>query len=159
MVWDTLLARVSVPPAKIHRIRGELAAAEAAKAFSADLTGTLGAGGRLDLVLLGMGSDGHTASLFPGTDSVEEQFEPVVPQYVESMSAWRVTLTLPTINAARSVVFIVSGRRKRETLRRVRSGEKLPAAMVQPNSGQLLWLVDREAHAPPWLRLNALPEV
>ena len=146
MVRDALLARTPIPPAQIHRIRGELTPEKAARAYAADLTVTLGDGGRFDLVLLGMGEDGHTASLFPGTSALTERVAPVVPVFVERMGAWRVTLTLPVINAARSVVFIISGISKRETLARVRAGEQLPAALVQPHSGQLLWLVDREAN-------------
>ena len=145
MVHEALLAKIPIPAANIHPIRGELTAEEAAKAYAADLTETLGVGGRFDLVLLGMGDDGHTASLFPGTSALAERVAPVVPVYIERMSVWRVTLTLPVINAARSVVFLIRGSNKRETLARVRAGERLPAAFVQPHSGQLLWLIDREA--------------
>jgi 6-phosphogluconolactonase len=94
-----------------------------------------------------MGPDGHTASLFPGTDAVQEQEHSVVAVYVEKLDTWRVTLTLPVINAARQVVFLVGGEQKAHSLARVHAGEPLPAAMVEPADGQLSWLVDRDAAA------------
>jgi len=145
MALESFLAKVAIPDTQIHRIRGELSAEEAAQAYAADLSATLGIGGRFDLILLGLGSDGHTASLFPGTSAVQEQVAPVAAVYVERLAAWRVTLTLPTINATRSVVFLISGSGKRETLARMRAGERLPATLIRPDSGQLLWLLDREA--------------
>jgi 6-phosphogluconolactonase len=146
MVREALLNKVPIPQTNIRRIRGELPALEAASAYRADLAEVLGDEGRFDLVLLGMGSDGHTASLFPNTSALDERTAPAAAVYVDRLATWRVTLTLPTINSARSIVFIVGGSGKRETLARVRSGEELPATMVQPASGQLLWLVDRAAH-------------
>lgn len=139
---------VGVPQAHVHRIRGELPPREAAAAYREELQAVLGEGGRFDLVLLGLGTDGHTASLFPGTTAVEERGRDVVAVYVKKLSSWRVTLTLPVINRARHVIFLVSGAEKADALARVRAGEPLPAAMVRPVEGTLTWVVDRDAAAP-----------
>jgi 6-phosphogluconolactonase len=142
---ETLLDKVAIPAENVHRIRGELSPDQAATAYQVELEATLGAGGRLDLILLGMGADGHAASLFPGTAALAEQARWVAENYVEKLETWRVTLTYPIINAARHVVFLVSGVAKVEPLARVRAGESLPAALVQPAQGQLVWLVDESA--------------
>jgi 6-phosphogluconolactonase len=108
---------------------------------------------RFDLVLLGMGEDGHTASLFPGTAVLHEQAHWVIAHYVDKLSAWRVTLTAVAINAAAHVTFIVSGAGKAARLREVLSGpyqpDVLPAQIVRPTNGHLLWLaVCRENYSP-----------
>lgn len=138
---------VRIPDAQVHRIRGELPPGEAAAVYREELTAVLGEEGRFDLILLGLGSDGHTASLFPGTTAVEERGRDVVAVYVAGLASWRVTLTLPAINRARHVIFLVSGARKADALARIRAGEDLPASMVQPVKGTLTWLVDRDAAA------------
>jgi 6-phosphogluconolactonase len=99
----------------------------------------------LDLVLLGMGADGHTASLFPGSATVEEQERRVCPATAPNGTR-RVTLTLPTINAARHVVFVVLGAEKRDALNRIRSGQPLPAGRVAPTNGDVTWIVDNAAY-------------
>ncbi len=147
MARCALLDHVPIPRENVHRIPGELPPQEAAAAYRLELQEALGAAGHFDLVLLGMGSDGHTASLFPGTAAVDEEERSVVAVYVPKLGAWRVTLTLPVINAARHVIFLVAGAEKAEVLARVRGGEPLPAAKVQPADGQLTWLVDRDAAA------------
>lgn len=144
---EALLDRVPLPAGNVHRIRGELPPEQAAAAYESELEVTLGTDGRLDLILLGLGADGHTASLFPDTAALHERTRWVVANHVEKLSAWRVTLTLPVIDAARDVVFLVSGRSKAEILARVRIGEPLTAALVQPLEGQLTWLVDEAATA------------
>lgn len=143
----TLLDRVPIPPENIHRIQGELEPHEAAAHYRLELQRVLGGGGRFDLIILGMGPDGHTASLFPDAAVLDEQERSFVAVYVEKLDSWRLTLTLPAINAARHVLFLVSGESKAEALSRVRSGERLPAGMVQPVEGDLIWLVDRDAAA------------
>jgi 6-phosphogluconolactonase len=145
MAHEALLAHVPIPVENVHRIVGELDPAQAAAAYEEELESTLGADGRLDLVLLGMGSDGHTASLFPGTAALKEQERWVVENYVEKLKSWRITLTLAAINAARQATFLVGGSSKAEPLARIRAGEGLPAGLVQPVGGDLIWLVDREA--------------
>lgn len=103
----------------------------------------------LDLCLLGLRSDGHTASLFPGSPAVREQQRWVVAARVEKLGAWRLTLTPRVINNARHVLFLVTGAEKAETVRAVLEGpvdpERLPAQMVKPAVGRMEWLLDREA--------------
>ena len=98
----------------------------------------------LDLVLLGMGPDGHTASLFPGQEALEERNRRVVATTGADGSP-RITLTYPAIDAARHVVFLVTGEAKREALDAIRRGEDLPAARVRPTDGDVIWIVDRAA--------------
>jgi 6-phosphogluconolactonase len=147
MAREALLDRVRVPTGQVHRIKGERPPQEAAAAYRKELRTVLGEKGRFDLILLGLGADGHTASLFPGTTAVEERARSVVPVYVERLEAWRVTLTLPILNSARHVIFLVSGAGKADVLARVRQGERLPAGMVEPAEGTLTWLADRDAAA------------
>jgi 6-phosphogluconolactonase len=149
MAREALLDRVPIPTENVHRMRGELPPDQAATAYQAELEAALGAGGRFDLILLGMGADGHTASLFPGTTALHEQTRWVVAHYVDKLSAWRVTLTPVAINAAAHVIFIVSGAGKAERLPEVLAGpyqpDILPAQIVRPADGRLLWLVDAAA--------------
>ena len=151
MAREALLDKIPIPTENVHRIRGELPPDEAAAAYQAELEAVLGAGGRFDLVLLGMGVDGHTASLFPGTAALHEGERWVVAAFVDKLSAWRVTLTPVVLNAAAQVTFVVSGAGKAEQLREVLAGpyqpDVLPAQMVRPTDGRLLWLVDAAAAA------------
>jgi 6-phosphogluconolactonase len=102
-----------------------------------------------DLVLLGMGPDGHTASLFPETAALQEKSRLVVANWVEKMKAYRITLTLPVLNAARCVAFLVSGADKATVLKEVLEGsapaEKYPSKLVRPTNGKLIWFLDRAA--------------
>jgi 6-phosphogluconolactonase len=145
MARGALLDSVPIPAGNVHRVCGELPPDRAAAAYQAELETFLGTDGRFDLVLLGMGTDGHTASIFPGTRALDERERAVIALYVERLRVWRVTLTLPIINAARHVLFLVSGAAKANALARVQAGEPLPAGQVQPCCGQLVWLVDRRA--------------
>ena len=147
MARETLLARVPIPGENVHRIQGEREPAEAARRYQIELETVLGENGRFDLIFLGMGSDGHTASLFPGTPALEERERLVVANPVRALERTRITLTLPAINAARQVVFLVSGASKAAALAAVLAGEPLPAARVLPEDGQVTWLVDRDARA------------
>ena len=151
MAREALLDKIPIPTENVHRIRGELPPDEAAAAYQAELEAVLGAGGRFDLVLLGMGVDGHTASLFPGTAALHEGARWVVAAFVDKLSAWRVTLTPVVLNAAAQVTFVVSGAGKAERLREVLAGpyqpDVLPAQVVRPTDGRLLWLVDAAAAA------------
>jgi len=152
MAQEALLARVPIPAENVHRIRGELPdAAGAAAAYEGELRAVLGSDPALDLVLLGLGEDGHTASLFPGSPALEERERWVAAAWVEGLGAWRITLTLPVLERAREVVFLVAGASKAEALRRALRGgaqpEPVPAARVRPREGRLLWLADRAAAA------------
>jgi 6-phosphogluconolactonase len=104
---------------------------------------------RFDLVLLGMGPDGHTASLFPGTAALAETKKRVVANWVDKLGSWRITMTAPVINAAREVVFLVAGADKAAVLKEVLEGPRDPARwpsqIVDPTDGELVWLVDRAA--------------
>ncbi len=154
MVQETLLSRVPVPAANIFRVPSELAdATAAADAYEEIIRSffTLKAGEfpRFDLILLGMGPDGHTASLFPESPALREKSRLVVANWVEKLNTSRITLTLPVLNAARRVFFLVSGMDKASALHEVLEGsaapEKYPSKLVQPTDGKLIWFVDRAA--------------
>jgi 6-phosphogluconolactonase len=154
MAHDSLLSKVPVPPENVHRIRAEIAdARKAADAYEQTLREFFQLRGLqtpcFDLVLLGMGSDGHTASIFPGSAAVHEQERLAVAPWVEKLQAYRITLTAPVFNNAACVIFLVSGREKAEALRAVLEGdyqpERFPAQLIRPTHGTLLWLVDRAA--------------
>ena len=103
----------------------------------------------IDLILLGLGEDGHTASLFPGSEALHETERLVVAPWVEKLNAYRITLTLPVLNAGRSVVFLVTGASKAEIVREVISANKrpdlYPAQAVSPTSGAVSWFMDKAA--------------
>ena len=156
----TLLDRVAIPEANVHRIRGEDAPPQAAVAYERELRLVLDTpdgppsvqpGRRLDLVLLGMGSNGHTASLFPGLTAVCERERWVTAEHVAEVAGWRITLTPPVLNAAAHVLFLVSGSDKAAMLHRVLEGpvdaDALPAQAIAPHDGALTWLVDAAAAA------------
>lgn len=154
MAYEAMLAKAPVPPSQVHRIKAENPdASRAADEYEQDLRQFFqlaeGQLPRFDLVLLGMGPDGHTASLFPGTAALHEQKRLVVAPWVEKFNTYRVTLTPPVLNNAVAVVFLVSGEEKAETLRGVLEGDyqpdRLPSQIVRPSDGTLLWLVDRAA--------------
>lgn len=150
MAYEALLERVGVPAGQIHRMRGEDEPHKAARDYAVALEKEFGQSvPRFDLILLGMGEDGHTASLFPGSDALDDVEHLVVAPFVEKLKAHRLTLTFRVINAAASVIFLVAGEAKAETLREVLKGEgesgELPAQRVRPLNGELVWLVDEGA--------------
>lgn len=144
MARQTLLAPLGIAAAQVFRMRGELEPRRAASAYEAVLESELGAArARFDLVLLGLGADGHTASLFPGSSSLAERRHWVMPATAPATSAGpgRMTFTLPLINAARAVMFVVAGADKAAAVRSIRTGSReLPAARVRATS--TLWLLD-----------------
>jgi 6-phosphogluconolactonase len=147
MAYETLLSKISVPQKNIHRVETELGAEGAADAYEKTLRRFFagGAAPRFDLLLLGIGDDGHTASLFPGSPALHEEKRWVAATYAEKLKSERVTLTLPVLNAAANVIFLVSGEAKAKPARETRSaGSELPAAQVRP-AGRLLWILDRAA--------------
>jgi 6-phosphogluconolactonase len=145
MAQETLLDHVPILEEHIYRIRGEVVPDWAASSYEMEMLRILGSDGRFDLILLGMGADGHTASLFPHTTVLEEKEYPFNAIHLGPPRGWRVTMTLPCINAARHVLFLVAGEEKAEALARVQAGEPLPAALVQPEDGELVWMVDQAA--------------
>lgn len=153
MASEALLSRVPLPAGNVHRIEGVGDAAANASDYESVMRGFFGEAEwpRFDLVLLGMGDDGHTASLFPGTPALEERRAWAAANWVEKLGAWRVTLTAPAINAARRVLFLVTGAGKAGRLREVLSGgrdpSRLPSQLIDPRGGSLSWYVDRAAAA------------
>lgn len=151
---EVMLSRVPVPEKNIHRIESENPdACKAAEKYEEELREffklVCGQLPRFDCLLLGMGTDGHTASLFPGTEAIHEQSRLVVVNWVEQFKTFRITLTLPVLNNADFIIFIVSGKEKAEMLKRVLEGREQsnypPAQLIKPTHGRLLWLVDRAA--------------
>jgi 6-phosphogluconolactonase len=143
MARDALLAHVA--PASVHRLEGERDPADAAARADADLRAALGAQARLDLVHLGLGEDGHVASLFPGTPAVEERDRWVVAQHVPKLGAHRLTMTFPVFDRAVAVVFLVAGAQKAPALAALLSGGDVPASRVRSAAGELVVLADRAA--------------
>ncbi len=149
MAREALLDHVPLPEQNVHRIRGEAIPGVAADEYSITLRTICGDPPRLDFVLLGMGPDGHTASLFPGTVALRVGDRPATGVYVPRLCAWRVSLTLPVINNADRVVFLVAGKDKAETVSRVLSLDEpekwLPASMVAPHRALAHWMIDAAA--------------
>lgn len=152
MAKEALLDHLPIPQENIHRMRGESepeqAAQEYAEMLGEHFANTLPV---FDLILLGVGGDGHTASLFPGTSAVAEKQDWVTPVFVPKLKAWRVTLTLPVIKHAKEILFLISGSSKADIVQQILSLKKptpqLPASLVQPESGNLIWALDEEAAA------------
>ena len=145
MAREALLDQIDVPPQNVHRVRSRLAPDQAADHYRSELKRMLGPDPQFDLVLLGMGADGHTASLFPGSPALQEREQTAIAVYAAHLDSWRVTLTLPVLNRARQVLFMVSGANKVSAVARIRAGEPLPAGQVRPSQGKLTWLLDRDA--------------
>jgi 6-phosphogluconolactonase len=161
MASDSLLSKVPIPEKNIHRIHAELDAEAAAAEYEQQLSSffqlTNHDWPRFDLIFLGIGEDGHTASLFPGSKALNQAFRKVVANWVEKLQTFRITLTFPVLNHSAEVVFLVSGPCKAQILSEVlRPGAReFPAQNVQPENGRLLWLVDQDAGS--LLRLATSP--
>jgi 6-phosphogluconolactonase len=161
LAYSMLLSRVPVPGDNIHRIRGEDDPERAARDYEDCLREFFG---RLplpvfDLIILGAGADGHTASIFPDAAVVRERTRLAVPVYAEAPNPARVTLTLPVLNNAAQVLFLASGRAKNAVLHEILEDgnpKRYPAGLVQPVRGRLTWLIDRDAASllslPPFPR-------
>jgi 6-phosphogluconolactonase len=153
MTREALLDHVPLRPEQIHRIEGELEPEAAAARYESELRNSFRLEGaespRFDLVALGMGPDGHTASLFPHTEAIHELARLAVANHVENKDAWRVTLTWPVINHASSVFFLIAGEDKAQILSEVLTGprdpERLPSQLIWPASGILTLILDRAA--------------
>lgn len=154
MVYERLLLQVPVPPENVHRIKTENSdAGQVAVEYEQELRQFFQLTGnklpRFDLVLLGMGADGHTASLFPGTSIIHEQKRLVAAPWVEKFNTYRITLTPKVLNNAACVIFFVTGSEKAQTLHAVLEGDyqpdRFPAQTIRPTQGTVLWMVDRVA--------------
>ncbi len=154
MADEAMLSKVPVPTGNVFRIAAENPdAATAAEEYEKTLRKFFQVGTedvpRFDLILLGMGPDGHTASLFPGTAALQEKSRLVVANWVEKFKTKRLSLTLPVLNAARCVAFLVSGTDKATVLQTVLEedvpDEQYPAKLVHPSDGKLIWFLDRAA--------------
>jgi 6-phosphogluconolactonase len=147
---EALISHLDIPPENVHRVHGELKPEAAARAYEHVLQDYFcGTRTRFDLVLLGLGSDGHTASLFPGSPALDEtlRLATAATATYEGRPAQRVTLTLPSINSAREVLFLVTGSAKADIVHAVLEDTEgdYPAQRIQPVAGRLLWLLDSEA--------------
>jgi 6-phosphogluconolactonase len=151
--FDTLLSRVALPDKNIHRIKGEEAPDKAARDYEEEIKRFFGESERpgFDLIILGMGEDGHTASLFPGSKSLEEKVRLAIPVYLGEPKKNRITLTLPVLNNADQILFLVAGSSKAVVLSEVLGdGEKkrgFPAGLICPARGNITWLIDQDAAA------------
>jgi 6-phosphogluconolactonase len=154
MAFDALLQHVPIDASRVHRMAGELAPVVAAERYNHDLQTAFAAAEypnvppSFDLILLGMGEDGHTASLFPGTSVLSERDQ--WTSAVQKGEQWRLTLTLPVLNAAREVAFLVTGANKRAMLGNVLTAATdddapWPAAHVRPSRGRVTWFIDSDA--------------
>jgi 6-phosphogluconolactonase len=159
MTREALLDHVPLPPAQVHRMEGELEPEVAAARYESELRNSFRLEGaetpRFDLINLGMGPDGHTASLFPHTAALHETSRLAVANHVQNKDAWRITLTWPVINQGSSVFFLIGGADKTQILKEVMLGprdpERLPSQLISPASGILTLFLDKAAAAllPP----------
>lgn len=151
MTTETLLGKIPVPPENVFRIPAEDEDHNrAAENYSTAIRQAFNSEApQFDLVFLGMGADGHTASLFPGTAALQVKDRIAVANFVEKLNAWRITLTAKTINQARNVIFLVAGEDKAAALKEVLEGEpqpeKYPSQFINPVGGSLLWMLDEAA--------------
>lgn len=150
LAFDTFLHAVPIPSENIHRIHGEEEPAAAARLYEEELRSSFGGGGMpvFDLILLGTGEDGHTASLFPGSAAVRETKRLAVPVYIDPPGLNRVTLTLPVLNHGACALFFAAGRSKAAVVHEIfedGNPQSYPAGLVRPQSGSAVWMLDREA--------------
>jgi len=151
MANEALISRVPLKPENVHRMRGEIDPNQAAIEYGQMLKARFGEGGP-DITLLGMGDDGHTASLFPHTSALDETQHRCVAHFVEKSTtgkSWRITLTAPFINRSATVLLLVTGASKAARLAEILHGprdpKRLPIQLIDPASGQLIWMLDEAA--------------
>lgn len=153
MVSESFLKHIeAIPVENVHRIRGEAQPEEAAMAYAKVISAVLPAfPPRFDLMLLGLGEDGHIASLFPDTEALRERKAAVTANFIPEFNDWRVTMTLPVLNNAREILFLVAGNSKAEVVKKVIDSEwsepGLPAQLVRPENGSVHWILDSAAAA------------
>jgi 6-phosphogluconolactonase len=154
MVREALFDRIEIPRENVHRILAEHPAEEAARLYEAELAAFFALRSKrfpsFDLALMGMGADGHTASLFPGSAALEERSRMVVAPYVDAVGTHRITLTMPMFEEAACLLFLVAGTDKRAALARILAADPgasdLPSGRIRPRDGELIWMLDRAAH-------------
>ncbi len=164
MAKAALFSKVPLPESNIHRMTGEmLPPAEAAKAYESTLRASFKVDKSIpvfDLILLGLGEDGHTASIFPKMEALEETAKWVMATYVEKLKSNRLTLTFPVLNAARRAIFLVAGKSKAPVLKDIltQGPSRYPAQRVNLTTGELIWMFDQAAASelPPDVRFKAL---
>jgi 6-phosphogluconolactonase len=149
MANESLLSRVAIPAENVFRLRGEVEPEKAAAEYESVIKKNLGDNPRFDLILLGLGDDGHTASLFPGTGALGETEKLAAANFVEKLNASRLTLTFRAVNAAKNILFLVAGAKKAGAVEQILSAGKvdLPAAAVKPVNGKCRWFLDEPAAA------------
>ena len=150
MVKKELLSKITIPAKNVHRIWTELDPVQAATAYEEELQIEMGFEIlKFDLILLGIGEEGHTASLFPGTLALSEEEKYVSANFIPKLNTWRVTLTLPTINNAREIFFLASGKPKAKIVEKVINSEHpeigFPATLIKPAEGIVKWMLDVDA--------------
>jgi 6-phosphogluconolactonase len=150
LAFDAFLSLVPLPAANIHRIKGEEGPVAAAQSYEEDLRNFfIGTGvPEFDLIILGAGEDGHTASLFPGSPALRETSRFAIAVHLEQPKRDRVTITLPVLNHAAQVLFLASGRAKADIISEVidrNNAKRYPAGLVRPVHGEVTWFIDREA--------------
>jgi len=146
MARENLFVPAAVPEKSIMRMRGEIDPQIAAQEYEDQLNAIATGRGETiylhDLILLGLGDDGHTASLFPGTAALDEMTRRVVANFVPKLNAWRLTFTYPLVNHARNILFLVGASKNPELIERVLTGDqKFPAARVNPVAGEVTWII------------------
>ena len=151
MANETMIRKIAIPASNVHRVQTDHPPQEAARLYQIEIRKAMqlreGQIPRFTLILLGLGEDGHVASLFPGSTALQERVRLVAENYVESVKASRITLTFPVINNAHSVVVLVTGKAKSGILRAISEADVpvYPANMLRPTSGSLVWLADADA--------------
>jgi 6-phosphogluconolactonase len=151
LAFDTFLSKVPVRAANIHRIKGEDGPDKAASEYERDIRKFFGISGfpAFDLIMLGVGEDGHTASLFPRSKPLEEKTRLAVPVYMKKPISDRVSLTLPVLNNSDQIIFLAAGKSKAHIVRSVLVGDKerkqYPAGLINPVNDKIQWLIDQEA--------------
>ncbi|MBA2623490.1 MAG: 6-phosphogluconolactonase [Chthoniobacterales bacterium] len=146
MARESLFLPASVPERSIARMRGEVDPRVAAEEYQEQLDVLATQGGEIiyrhDLILLGLGDDGHTASLFPGTEALGEKVRRVVANFVPKLDAWRLTFTFPLLAQARAICFLVDGSKNQELIEQILNGDgQYPAASVMTTAGQITWII------------------
>jgi len=148
LAYEALLSRVPVAKSNVHRVPSENpSAADAASEYEQTLIQTTHQSlPQLDLIMLGLGTDGHTASIFPGSEVLHETKRLVAAPWIDKFQSYRITMTLPLLNNGVSVMFLVSGSEKAKIVKEVLEGpEQYPAQAIKPTKGELLWMLDRDA--------------